>query len=327
MYCREKKTLQAVQPIGVTRTTSRGATVTPEGGTRPSPSGSGSGSPCSRSPRPLPPAPVLQIERVTRRDCADTDDANESHDNDEKSDYSRSAPKVNNTNNDISIHKDKDKDKSTDKDLTVDTAAPLSKNDEYRRPLSQRSCVEHIDFNENGVDDLEELEALIEEAMPDKSVVANLLDWLTVAIVLALLILRAEYVATARRLHELFLDLAEEHGYSSHMTDIVSRFDSLDRLLDTQRLLLMLVMFTGMTQFFRYLSFDSRLGIVAETVLCSARDLLPVLLIFVIVLGGYSVLGAALFGHSVASWATVGGSMLNLMIFIVGEYGTYMDSK
>jgi hypothetical protein len=155
----------------------------------------------------------------------------------------------------------------------------------------------------------------------------NVLDWLTVLIVMCLLVLRVRYFQTARQLHELFLELGEQHNYSDHMADIIARFGSLDDLMGSQRLLLMLVMFMGMTQFFRYLSFDSRLGIVADTVLHSARDLLPVLFIFVVVLMGYSVLGAAIFGHNVESWSTVGGSMLNLMIFIVGEYGTYMESK
>jgi len=199
-----------------------------------------------------------------------------------------------------------------------------NKPDDYRS-VSSSGFIDNIDLNNNGKDDLEELEQLAAEGVPDKSVIGNVLDWITVGIVSGLLGLRYDYISTARRLHELILDLSEQHNYSDRMTLIVSSFDSISSLVATQRLLLMLVMFVGMTQFFRYLSFDSRLGIVAETVLHSIEDLLPVLFIFVFILMGYSVLGASIFGQDVESWSTVGSSMLNLMIFIVGEYGTYFE--
>jgi hypothetical protein len=210
----------------------------------------------------------------------------------------------------------------------LDSPPPPDKSDECRAALRQSSAEDLSCTGADGEDDWgEELEQRVEEAMPDKSAVGNVLDWVTVLIVLSLLGLRAHYITTARLLHELALALAEEHNYSEHLGDLLSRFDSLQRLQEWQRLLCMLVMFVGMTQFFRYLSFDSRLGIVAATVLDSALVLLPVLFIFVIVLVGYSVLGAALFGHEVEAWATVSSSMLNLIIFIVGEYGSYFESK
>jgi hypothetical protein len=202
----------------------------------------------------------------------------------------------------------------------------VKKPNEYRT-ISNSSSIGKIDFNNNGEDDWDELEQLVEDAIPDKSIVANFLDWATVGIICSLLGLRFDYIRTSRRLHEYFLDLSEEHSFSDGMARIMNGFDNLNGLVETQRLLLMMVMFVGMTQFFRYLSFDSRLGIVAETILHSAADLLPVLFIFVIILVGYSVLGSAIFGQEVESWSTVGGSMLNLMIFIVGEYGSYFESE
>ena len=184
-----------------------------------------------------------------------------------------------------------------------------------------------LDFNDNNLDDLEELEALIEKSIPGRSLLVYALDWATVLMVLGLLILRAVYILSARGLHEKIIDLEEEHQYSDSISDIDARFDEIQTLMSAQRLLLMIVMFVGVSQFFRFLSFDSRLAIVADTLTHSARDLFPVLCIFIIVLMGYAVLGSAAFGQDVESWSTVPGAMLNLMVFIVGEYGTYMESK
>ena len=201
-----------------------------------------------------------------------------------------------------------------------------AKEDGYRT-ISKENTIGHIDLDRDGVDDLEELERMLEEAIPDSNTMGSVLDWISIVIIVLLLSLRLRYVETAQELHTLFLGSAENHDYSDNMTDIIMKFDKLDKYTSMQHFLLMIVMFVAMSQFFRYVSFNSRLGIVANTMVDSAKDLLPVLFIFIIVLTGYSVLGCAVYGHDIESWSTVSGSMLNLMIFIVGEYGSYFDSK
>lgn len=181
------------------------------------------------------------------------------------------------------------------------------------------------DFNQNNIDDFEEIEKLLEDTIPDKNCFMNILDWITIATLLCLMVLRYVYIRKSRALHQLLLDLTGEHTFSARLTDVVTSFHELSSYQSVQTVLLMLVMFVGLAQFFRYLSFDSRFGIVAETIIDSAKDLLHVLFIFIVVLLGYAVLGTSLFGHEIESWDSVGDSMLNLVIFIVGEYGAYLE--
>ena len=181
------------------------------------------------------------------------------------------------------------------------------------------------DMNGNGIDDAEELLELVDEYLPDAAGMLDILDWLTIGLVALSIYYRIDYVNKTATLHELFKDLAEEGNYHEEMTDIITRFSEIDDNLTIMNVLVMILVFFGILQFFRYLSFDKRLGIVTATIKESMGSLLPVLLIFLVVMFAYAVLGTVMYGAHLNSWSNIGKSVSQLFLLILGEFGSYFD--
>lgn len=181
------------------------------------------------------------------------------------------------------------------------------------------------DLNHNGIDDAEELMELVDEYLPDAAGLLDILDWLTIGIVSLSIYFRVGYITKTSDLHEFFIDLAEDNTYHESMTELIDRFARINDNLASMNMLLMVLVFFGMIQFFRYLSFDRRLGIVTATIKESLGSLLPVLLIFLVVMFAYAVLGTVMYGAHLNTWSNVGKSTSQLFLLILGEFGSYFD--
>jgi hypothetical protein len=181
------------------------------------------------------------------------------------------------------------------------------------------------DLNDNGIDDEEELRELLDEYLPDAAGLLDILDWLTIGIVALSIYYRLDYIAKTADLHEFFKELAEEKTYKESMTEIINSFAAIDENLAVMNTLVMILVFFGIVQFFRYLSFDKRLGIVTATIKESLGSLLPVLLIFMVVMFSYAVLGTVMYGAHLSSWSNIGKSASQLFLLILGEFGSYFD--
>jgi hypothetical protein len=76
-------------------------------------------------------------------------------------------------------------------------------------------------------------------------------------------------------------------------------------------------------QFFRYMSFDPRMGIVIDTIHDSIEYLGPILMVFVGVLVAFAALGSQMFGSRHFGWSTFGRSILSLMMMILGDHDQF----
>jgi len=78
-----------------------------------------------------------------------------------------------------------------------------------------------------------------------------------------------------------------------------------------------------MLQFFRYLSFNKRFGIVTTTIAASTGDLLPVLVIFVSIVIAYAILASEIYGIQLSEYSTVQTSLAALFIMLLGNFDYY----
>jgi hypothetical protein len=111
------------------------------------------------------------------------------------------------------------------------------------------------------------------------------------------------------------------------MEVLVDDMEELDVIVANMRIISLFVVVIGLIQFFRYLSFDRRFGIVTDTIMTSFRDLIPVLIIFSVVCISYAVLGAAIYGQDLIAFQSIGASMSSLFLMILGQFDGYYDSE
>ncbi|CAE7460485.1 unnamed protein product, partial [Symbiodinium microadriaticum] len=169
---------------------------------------------------------------------------------------------------------------------------------------SPRGMGEHIvgladDFDHalDDIDDkLSELGDALEEYLPDIAGWNDILDWCTILVLVLGMSYRIAYVKAAVDFHNLVLDVEKSRTYDDHLERFASEFRHLGNLTEAIHMIAIAIVFVGLMQFFRYFSFDKRLGIVTETMSAAFKDLLPVLLIFATVLFAYGVLGTEIYG-------------------------------
>lgn len=117
------------------------------------------------------------------------------------------------------------------------------------------------------------------------------------------------------------------NGYDGHLEDMILRFRDLRMEQRVCRYLMIALLFVTVMQFFRYMAFDKKLGIVTSTISSAASDLVPVLVICFVVLCAYSVLGTQIYGVQLPEFSTLGESMASLLVMLLGEYSNYERSK
>ena len=111
------------------------------------------------------------------------------------------------------------------------------------------------------------------------------------------------------------------------MAGMALDFRELDTIEGHTRTIALCVVLIGLVQFFRYLSFDRRFGIVTDTILSSALDLIPVLAIFAVVCIAYAVMGTAIYGQDLVEFSDLGSSLSSLFLMILGQFDGYYNSE
>ena len=170
-----------------------------------------------------------------------------------------------------------------------------------------------------------ELSTIMSEYLPDQSRLGNVLDWITILVLILGLAYRLHTIRGTADAHEYMVSL---HGeYDDHIETIIEKFERIGSNAQAVRFISLVAVFVGLMQFFRYLSYDARLGIVTSTIQHSSRDLLPVLFIFLVVLVSYGILGTEIYGDRMSDWSNLGNSLATLFLVMLGENGPYFESK
>jgi hypothetical protein len=167
------------------------------------------------------------------------------------------------------------------------------------------------------------IEDMIDDYTPDSDEVHDMLDWATIAVITVAIIYRINYIKSATHLHTFLMNLEEERTYDEHVEQIVAKFAHIERQDQTIHLIAIAVIAIGMLQFFRYLSFNKRFGIVTTTIAASTSDLLPVLVIFVSIVIAYAVLASEIYGIQMPEYSTVQTSLAALFIVLLGNFDYY----
>jgi hypothetical protein len=190
---------------------------------------------------------------------------------------------------------------------------------------SERIDVEHLVEEMNDlVDDLgDALEDIIDDYTPDSAGIHDMLDWLTILVITLGIIYRIHYIQTAAALHTYLMNQEEERTYDEHMEQIVAKFADIESQDQTIHLIAIALIAVGMLQFFRYLSFNKRFGIVTTTMAASTGDLLPVLIIFVSIVIAYAILASEIYGIEMEEYSTVQSSLAALFIVLLGNFDYY----
>ena len=121
----------------------------------------------------------------------------------------------------------------------------------------------------------------------------------TIAIILTGVIYRFQYIQASKDLHNFILSLesdGNESSFDENLEKLIGDFTELSTITEATNLVTILAVSIGIMQFFRYLSFDRKLGIVTETIFFVFFDLLPVLFIFITIVIAYGVLGTKIYG-------------------------------
>mmetsp|Transcript_21112 Transcript_21112/g.30520 ORF Transcript_21112/g.30520 Transcript_21112/m.30520 type:complete len:889 (-) Transcript_21112:159-2825(-) len=192
------------------------------------------------------------------------------------------------------------------------------------KPERTKSNTDIADKLDDLVDDIgEAIEDIFDDILPDQAGMHDILDWVTIVVISVGIVYRVRYITSGAALHNTFLKLEGSSDLDDHLESILEDFRHISSIGETLHLIAIAAMFAGMIQFFRYLSFDRKLGIVTATITGSASDLLPVLLIFVVIAVAYGVLGTEIYGSELSEWSNLGYSLASLFIMMLGEYGEY----
>ena len=189
-------------------------------------------------------------------------------------------------------------------------------------------CGENDVENQNGRINVEG-NRVISVVNPDRgSIVYDLIDWATIACFLSSMVIRIIYIHEADALDHAIKTGLLNDSVDQKLDTIVNKFIYLEGLFRDSNYLALFLCFVGFTQFFRYLSFDKRLGIVTRTITASFIDLLPVMLILCFILIAYSILGVALYGHQSQYFTSFGESLTTLSLIVLGEVaGPYYEMQ
>lgn len=183
---------------------------------------------------------------------------------------------------------------------------------------------EMVDEVNDKIEEFEDaLEDILEDYTPDSAGIHDMLDWTTIVVILIGIIYRVNYIKSAAHLHSYLVNLEEAHTYDQHLEDIVAKFSDIQNQERTIHLIAIAVIAVGMLQFFRYLSFNKRFGIVTTTIAASTGDLLPVLVIFVSIVIAYAILASEIYGIQLEEYSTVQTSLAALFIMLLGNFDYY----
>jgi hypothetical protein len=159
-----------------------------------------------------------------------------------------------------------------------------------------------------------------EEYHTDGKLYHDLLDWVTVFVLLLRGSYRVRYLREAISFHSFLTDLEEEHDFSSHTKRIATFFLTLQGIDQSLHLLSILLVFVVTLQFFRYLSYDPRCRIIVTTVQTSLSGLVPVLIIFLVILIAYAVLASGIYGIVIPQYATYDTTLAALFVMLLGNW-------
>jgi hypothetical protein len=170
---------------------------------------------------------------------------------------------------------------------------------------------------------LDDVGEAVEDLLPDAAGINDFLDWATILVLMFGITYRVTYIRKAASLHIYLMDLEAARAYDSHLEEIMSKFQDIQSLDEIIHLIALAVIGVGILQFFRYLQFDRRFGIVTSTIAESAKDLVPVLVIFLSIVIAYAVLASQIYGVQMVEFSTAQSSLAALFIILLGNFDYY----
>lgn len=122
--------------------------------------------------------------------------------------------------------------------------------------------------------------------------------------------------------YEVYIDLGAEANVlksnESGMSELLEFFSAADAMtaqigqfMQTMGFALIL----AILRILKYLDFQKRLGVVTRTVQAASMDLFHFLILFAIVVGGYTILGFVAFGSTIEAFSSVPDSLMRVSLY------------
>lgn len=182
-----------------------------------------------------------------------------------------------------------------------------------------RSMRRNLTFSERIVAKIEEIK------IPDNNSWGNLLDYSSLIILSVAVVYRILYIERCRSFQNYVTQF--ETDFERHFDKIIAHELDISRIEYALRIVALALLAVALLQFFRYISFDRRLGMVSATLYNSLHDLGPVMLVFVTVFSAYAVIGSQMYGQQLVEFETFTDSLTSLLLMVLGEYGVLDGSK
>ena len=160
--------------------------------------------------------------------------------------------------------------------------------------------------------------------IPDNVGWGHLLDCSSITMLAVAIAYRLVYIERCRYFQTYMTQFPTD--FEKHFNKIIQLELDIAGAEYAMRLCALFVLALSLMQFFRYVSFDKRLGLVTATLYNSLHDLAPIMFVFCTVFTAYAVIGCQMYGQQLPEFETFTDSLTTLLLMVLGEYGAFVSS-
>ena len=203
--------------------------------------------------------------------------------------------------------------------LEAEKEIPNAQNQRNDVSPKHKSMRRGLTFSDRIVAKIEEIK------IPDNATWGNLLDYSSIVVLSVAVVYRILYIERCRSFQNYVTQF--ETDFERHFDKIIEHEIDISNIEYSLRIVALSLLAIALLQFFRYISFDRRLGLVSATLYNSLHDLGPIMLVFITVFSAYAVIGSQMYGQQLVEFETFTDSLTTLLLMVLGEYGVLDGSK
>lgn len=146
----------------------------------------------------------------------------------------------------------------------------------------------------------------------------GVLDAAILSVAWSIAIMRMSYVQKAAFFHAR-MEVDTLSGAVMPMSRI-SELADITAMQSRLAFLWLVLMYLMIVQMFRYFDFSEQLGIVTSTIQRSAKQLMPVLVVFIVIMVSYVTIAHTMFGERLRAFSTYGNSLETCLRMLLGDW-------
>jgi hypothetical protein len=210
-----------------------------------------------------------------------------------------------------------DSDSAAEEEEAVETAPPAEEEDISTTPMVGKL----VEMKKSSLKAMQSIRFVL----PDTNQWGFLLDMLSILVVALGIVFKIIYISQCREFHNYITQFQSD--FETHFNEIITREVDIANREFSLRIVGLCGVAIGLMQFFRYIGFDKRMGLVAATLYACIGELAPIMLVFCTVFSAFAVLGSQMYGQQMVEFETFTDSLTTLLLLVLGEYGVLDGSK